>query len=251
MNGILLAKLQEAKGTRHIVDDINQLRIAFGTDRVIVQTPRVETNLRSARIPNKAMCIICRLQDAGDMELELSYPIDYPMKPIEVQLLLAESSLLSQLSHSIDSYTKSCDEQGHYPSGINISRHAIISYSGLISPPQIPLPPVPTESTDPPPSEALYYTCKSCRSYLFSCRDLHAHSLESQKPSSFFLVDPPELIPRQELLADQGKILCPKCKSKLGQWSWIGHQCSCCELWISPLFQFHKSKVDIKSESID
>jgi dual specificity phosphatase 12 len=41
----------------------------------------------------------------------------------------------------------------------------------------------------------------------------------------------------------EGKLLCPKCNSRLGAFNWAGMQCSCGQ-WITPAFQFHKSRVD-------
>ena len=44
-----------------------------------------------------------------------------------------------------------------------------------------------------------------------------------------------------------GKILCPnpKCKDKLGSFAHYGAQCSCGR-WVSPAYQVHKAKVDLK-----
>lgn len=39
------------------------------------------------------------------------------------------------------------------------------------------------------------------------------------------------------------QLLCPKCTSKLGSFSWWGEQCSCGH-WVTPAFQIHKSRVD-------
>nr|XP_014433977.1 dual specificity protein phosphatase 12 isoform X2 [Pelodiscus sinensis] len=39
------------------------------------------------------------------------------------------------------------------------------------------------------------------------------------------------------------QLLCPKCTSKLGSFSWRGEQCSCGR-WVTPAFQIHKSRVD-------
>lgn len=39
------------------------------------------------------------------------------------------------------------------------------------------------------------------------------------------------------------QLLCPKCTSKLGSFSWRGDQCSCGR-WVTPAFQIHKSRVD-------
>ncbi|CAG8599539.1 1055_t:CDS:2, partial [Diversispora eburnea] len=40
-----------------------------------------------------------------------------------------------------------------------------------------------------------------------------------------------------------GKINCPNCKFKLGNYSWAGMQCSC-GTWVTPSFAIHKEKVD-------
>ncbi|CAG8541219.1 17003_t:CDS:2 [Acaulospora morrowiae] len=41
----------------------------------------------------------------------------------------------------------------------------------------------------------------------------------------------------------EGKIKCPKCKFKLGNYSWAGMQCSC-GTWVTPSFAIHKEKID-------
>jgi hypothetical protein len=70
-----------------------------------------------------------------------------------------------------------------------------------------------------------------------------------------------------DLSSIDGKILCPKCKCRLGSYRWDGFQCSCgydevfvfqiknCELnkfsmirtWVTPAFQILKSRVDERS----
>ena len=41
----------------------------------------------------------------------------------------------------------------------------------------------------------------------------------------------------------EGRIDCPKCMSKLGQYNWAGAQCSCGR-WITPAFMLHRKQVD-------
>lgn len=41
----------------------------------------------------------------------------------------------------------------------------------------------------------------------------------------------------------EGKIMCPKCGTRVGSWKWAGIQCSC-GIWHSPGFQIPKSKVN-------
>ncbi|KAF3858853.1 hypothetical protein F7725_012054 [Dissostichus mawsoni] len=40
-----------------------------------------------------------------------------------------------------------------------------------------------------------------------------------------------------------GQLLCPKCSSKLGSFSWCGDRCSCGS-WVTPAFQLHHNRVD-------
>lgn len=42
----------------------------------------------------------------------------------------------------------------------------------------------------------------------------------------------------------EGTIGCPKCRGKVGNFSWIGIQCSC-GAWMAPAFAFSRSKVDV------
>ncbi|KAG2041134.1 hypothetical protein BDR03DRAFT_947110 [Suillus americanus] len=41
-----------------------------------------------------------------------------------------------------------------------------------------------------------------------------------------------------------GKIICPKCSAKLGNYDWAGVCCSCNNEWVTPGFCIHRSKVD-------
>ncbi|KAG1843142.1 hypothetical protein DFJ58DRAFT_805018 [Suillus subalutaceus] len=41
-----------------------------------------------------------------------------------------------------------------------------------------------------------------------------------------------------------GKIICPKCSAKLGNYDWAGVCCSCNSEWVTPGFCIHRSKVD-------
>jgi dual specificity phosphatase 12 len=49
--------------------------------------------------------------------------------------------------------------------------------------------------------------------------------------------------------AYEGKLHCPKCAHKVGQWSWAGAQCSC-GTWVTPVIQIPCSKVDIIDPAI-
>ena len=46
----------------------------------------------------------------------------------------------------------------------------------------------------------------------------------------------------------EGKVFCPKCKTRIGALSWSGSQCSCGS-WVAPSISFPKSKVDKKTRT--
>jgi hypothetical protein len=41
----------------------------------------------------------------------------------------------------------------------------------------------------------------------------------------------------------EGVLQCPKCRGKVGHWSWYGLKCTCGQ-WIAPAFAFTRSRVD-------
>ena len=115
----------------------------------------------------------------------------------------------------------------------------------------------------------VYYTCRKCGENLFCQTDvLHGGnnddmgdragvsaakaSWSSQagnykfgvggKCSSVFVSDIPEWA---ELSGNEGRICCPKCKSRVGAFSWSGAPCSCGK-WVTPAFQFQLSRIDHK-----
>ena len=42
----------------------------------------------------------------------------------------------------------------------------------------------------------------------------------------------------------EGKLCCPKCDAKLGQFSWVGVRCGC-GAWVAPAFYVQSAKVDV------
>ncbi|KAG9296939.1 hypothetical protein G9A89_006894 [Geosiphon pyriformis] len=76
----------------------------------------------------------------------------------------------------------------------------------------------------------------------FSCkkRDFSGHG--SQNCSAYF-IEPMEWISGAHQGELNGKILCPNCQAKLGNYSWAGMQCSC-GAWITPSFSIHRDRVD-------
>mmetsp|Transcript_11150 Transcript_11150/g.11174 ORF Transcript_11150/g.11174 Transcript_11150/m.11174 type:complete len:160 (+) Transcript_11150:73-552(+) len=99
------------------------------------------------------------------------------------------------------------------------------------------------------------FACRTCRTVLFSSSALESHvdkivetvqEANHSNPhcSSWFLQEPTSWMECSDLL---GKLSCPneRCKAKLGSWNWSGSRCSCGQ-WITPAFQFQKSRLDAK-----
>jgi len=88
------------------------------------------------------------------------------------------------------------------------------------------------------------FKCRQCRRcILFSSMDVECHSKDDVKCSSHFLAVPKPWMEEEMGESTKGKLCCPKCKGKIGNFNWAGLTCSCGE-WITPAFQIHKSKVD-------
>ncbi|CAG8511957.1 16149_t:CDS:2 [Cetraspora pellucida] len=120
-----------------------------------------------------------------------------------------------------------------------------------------------TETT----SRLVALKCKKCRRTLISTENFVTHtqgsgqnafsykkrdnlytSISKSSCSSYF-VEPLDWILRGKEQNDKeegeldGKIKCPKCNAKLGNYSWAGMQCSC-GTWVTPSFAIHREKVD-------
>lgn len=103
------------------------------------------------------------------------------------------------------------------------------------------------------------YRCRKCRRSLFRCSSVLSHppgegaSAFSQKRSSSsssgdiqctsYFIEPVRWMEAALLGETDGQLLCPKCGSKLGSFSWCGLQCSCGR-WVTPAFQLHRNRVD-------
>ncbi|XP_029581875.1 dual specificity protein phosphatase 12 [Salmo trutta] len=111
------------------------------------------------------------------------------------------------------------------------------------------------------------YRCKKCRRTLFRASSILSHTI-GNGPTAFaykkmsnlpsgdqtqctsYFTEPVQWMEQALLGVMDGQILCPKCSSKLGSFSWCGEQCSCGR-WVTPAFQMHKNRVDeIKHISI-
>lgn len=114
-----------------------------------------------------------------------------------------------------------------------------------------------------------FYACRKCGTQLFnedyidhgevkanhsrgrgittSASDRGSDSRSSEQPqvnsmcSSVFLGEAPSWV--ENTSEHHGKILCPKCASRVGSFSWSGLTCSCGQ-WVTPAFQFQLSRVE-------
>ncbi|NWW94527.1 DUS12 phosphatase, partial [Rhynochetos jubatus] len=120
----------------------------------------------------------------------------------------------------------------------------------------------PTSTCQTPNTEVLY-RCRKCRRALFRSSSILSHT-EGSGPTAFphkrvtdraqlcgaggekctsYFTEPVQWMEPALLGVMEGQLLCPKCTSKLGSFSWRGEQCSCGR-WVTPAFQIHKSRVD-------
>ncbi|XP_040450304.1 dual specificity protein phosphatase 12 isoform X2 [Falco naumanni] len=113
------------------------------------------------------------------------------------------------------------------------------------------------------PNTEVLYRCRKCRRALFRSSSILSHT-EGSGPAAFahkrvtdsaqlcvdgrdkctsYFIEPVQWMEPALLGVMEGQLLCPKCTSKLGSFSWQGEQCSCGR-WVTPAFQIHKSRVD-------
>ncbi|KAM9322051.1 dual specificity protein phosphatase 12 isoform 2-T2 [Pholidichthys leucotaenia] len=107
-------------------------------------------------------------------------------------------------------------------------------------------------------SSEVSYRCRKCRRALFRGSSILSHpvgkgaSAFSHKKTSnltdeiqctSYFIEPVQWMEQALLGVMDGQLLCPKCGSKLGSFSWCGDQCSCGR-WVSPAFQLHRNRVD-------
>lgn len=119
-----------------------------------------------------------------------------------------------------------------------------------------------------------FYTCRKCGTLLFLKPDVLHENLSTSSPdssdtstarpspsvsnvkmawgcvdssqrapicSSVFITDPPPWM--SNATSHDGRMNCPKCKCRVGSFSWSGVTCSCGR-WVTPAFQFQLSRID-------
>ncbi|KAK5986846.1 Dual specificity protein phosphatase 12 [Trichostrongylus colubriformis] len=91
------------------------------------------------------------------------------------------------------------------------------------------------------------YRCGKCRHTLFFGEHLMKHKRIDGEVCKFgYLIEPMKWMNVSEY---EGKICCPKCDSKLGNYTWGGRQCqgdpgAKCMQHVSPWVHLHRAKVD-------
>ncbi|XP_023020792.2 dual specificity protein phosphatase MPK-4 isoform X1 [Leptinotarsa decemlineata] len=89
------------------------------------------------------------------------------------------------------------------------------------------------------------YRCRKCRRVLAGESKLILHKNKGENCTQTYFIEPMAWMNVTEGL--QGKVLCPKCSSKLGSFSWImGCQCPC-GVQVAPAFYLTPSKVDFSN----
>lgn len=115
-----------------------------------------------------------------------------------------------------------------------------------------------------------YYKCSKCRRALFRTSSMMQHTAgqgeaafdwrskipankrpicESATQNSDTVCDKSLFIEPVQWMAGtinqlEGKLLCPKCKAKIGSFIWYGERCPC-GAWVAPAFHIQSSKVDL------
>ncbi|KAM6920816.1 dual specificity protein phosphatase 12 isoform 3-T5 [Lycodopsis pacificus] len=100
------------------------------------------------------------------------------------------------------------------------------------------------------------YRCRKCRRALFRGSSILSHPVGEGAPAfghrksshrtvqcTSYFIEPVQWMEQALLRVMDGQLLCPKCSSKLGSFSWCGDQCSCGR-WVTPAFQLHRNRVD-------
>jgi hypothetical protein len=279
MNGIEKKQLQIDRGTRVLVENIDEIRCKYGFDKIIVQTPIVETKLRSGLIPARPFIFSCEIpSNEESLKLQVTVPIEFPKKQLSFVILdsnengveeykFLEEAVTADSVMSISQFMERIMEaimERQQPRGGDLSAVSSSSLSnvGLTSQEGSSE----TLITDDHITEGMnleaveFYCCKYCRFCLSDSSELHEHSRKALSSSnmsslctSVYLENPPSFLHLPVISAndentnciDEGRLFCPKCEAKVGNWSWVGSKCSCGE-WIVPSFQLIKSKIDVK-----
>eukprot|EP00644_Phytophthora_capsici_P004567 jgi/Phyca11/527418/estExt2_fgenesh1_pm.C_PHYCAscaffold_190056 len=92
--------------------------------------------------------------------------------------------------------------------------------------------------------------CRKCNYVLCTTRNQLSHtSPDSASGSScaVIFVEPMQWMTKEPSFVrnNDGKLLCPSCRAKLGSWNWIGVKCNC-KRFVSPAFQLVPSRIQAR-----
>lgn len=252
MNGIEKKQLQIDRGTRELVENIDDLRCKFGFSAVKVQTPIVETRLRSGLFALRPLIFTYDLPKMGS-RIQVTVPLTFPKQGQLSFLFLDEKgeedprfiSLKESLLDSFQSVSSLSSALVLILENLSVSNATtnVSDYQneeGATFSSDLSV--LDEEAIDL--NSIKFFTCRTCRYCLADSLQLNEHSRASSC-TSLFLEESPNFL-RIADGEDEGKLLCPRCESKVGSWSWVGSKCSC-GAWIVPAYQIVKSKVDMKS----
>lgn len=265
MDGRAKLLLQLSSGVREIVEDIDSLRLKYGYESVEVLTPKVESRLRSGHQAAIPLKLRCAMFSAGTI-VTITFPKGFPkLCPLEIDCVGTSETVAMNVAN----FCRHRDEaNGHFMRSVEALEFLFESFhadnvkifskapSGRdelleLSEGKEDVCDELRESDSKTPSWS-HVTCMRCRYILFHNYDLnrdHDEGVRGNPPcTSLFVADAPTWLDTAS--GDEGKICCPKCGSKLGQWSWAASQCSC-RAWLAPSFRFNKARVDLKFSSTD
>ena len=250
MSGIEKKQLQIDRGTRIIVENLDDVRCRYGFDRVIVHTPIVETRLRSGFIPLRPLILSYQVPDHS-LKVQLTVPMTFPKSSLVCEVLDNNNAVNEEFGAIIAE--KKLNDLQSFSDAISAAIDEIHKNSPTITDEIITNDTIdgsrPDIIDDEPTVEeenVVFYCCRNCRYCLADSSQNNDHSKSCSNSTSVFLEEPPAFFDAKD--AEEGKLLCPKCQGKVGTWSWIGSKCSCGE-WIVPAYQIPKSKIDIKTYS--
>eukprot|EP01041_Mallomonas_annulata_P012197 gene12197-25626_t len=261
LDGPTRMELQINNGVRTIVEDLDNIRVAFNLDGTILKTltPKVETRLRRGFRPLVPMRV--RYDLGATASLLITFPIiDYPSRPISVSVIDPQNGsiadpLLQEVEEQLRSFCiEAVGNSGYACQLINNFQDLILAKYVDNQPTNENNNMILNESNQDINDHIFVFTCKHCRTILFDNTYLQSHNNDeiidnittanssNTDCTSWFLQEPMEWMLCSDI---SGKLLCPQCKGKLGSWNWSGCKCSCGQ-WITPAFQFQRSKLDAK-----
>lgn len=212
MDGVSIAKMQEAMGVREIVEDVDLLRMMLGFDNVVVLTPKVEVRLRSAEKAQIPLKMTCKLPDKS-VQIVLTFPSGYPEEALLAEVSSSSGTIMEEMSMKIQRYAMRSSDEGicdlcntsdqteilhrRAPDVLNHLRRILAeSNCEIFSLPSNELDPVTSimaDSSENPdnldaefsvtsPQKLIeeenekYYSCMVCGQYLFSGTDVEKHA---------------------------------------------------------------------------